>query len=313
MSKKLAIGIDLGATNLKGGLVDCKGNIVKYFVEKTKKKGNRGMAVTSQVISLVEKLLEFYREGLIEGIGISSIGPLDYKRGGINHSPNIPFKFIPLIKPLKKRFSLPIYFLNDCLAAVLAEKHFGGGKNFANIVYITISSGIGGGVIVDNHLLFGRGGNASEIGHMIVETKYRIKCSCERGYFHWESFCSGNNLPKFFRYWLKKNKKKVEFSFKNSKDIFEAAEKGNKLALYFIKEVVGKINAHGISNVIVAYDPEIIILGGAVVLNNKNLILQPIRKYIDKFLTPPKIRVTSLGEKIGVIGAASLVFYPLKR
>ncbi len=314
MKKDLAVAIDLGASSLRVAIISKNGKFLKYLKTETPKTGDSGVIVTEKIIDLVNLLLQGQSKKEIAGIGISSIGPLDYKSEKVLDSPNIPFKKIPLIKLLKKYFSLPIYLANDCTAAVWGEKIFGGGKKYKNLVYITISSGIGGGAIVDNHLLSGHNHNAVEVGHFIVDTKYNLLCSCKKGHGHWEAYCSGRNLPHFFNHWLRYNEIKKKNSIKTAKDIFNLAMKEDSTALKFLKEV-GQINARGVSNVIVAYNPEIIILGGAVFLNNKKFILPYIKKNIDKYLTPPEIIASPLKEKTTLFGAAGLVFklpYPFQ-
>jgi glucokinase len=306
---KTALAIDIGASNIRVALISKEGKVLQKISQKTNKKGKSGTVLTNQIIDLAESILK--KNQKIAGIGVSSIGPLDYKIGGIKESPNIPYKFVPIIKPLRRRFSLPVYLYNDCLAAVWGEKIYGAGKKVKNLVYITISTGIGGGAIVDNHLLFGRDGNAVEIGHFFVEEKYHLLCGCLKGYGHWEGCCSGNNLPRFIKVWAKANGLKLRFPTKTAKDIFDAARKKEKVALKFIEELA-KINGRAISTIIVAYDPELITLGGAVVLNNKEFIIKPLKKYIDHFLRIPLIKTTPLKENTALLGGAALVFYPPK-
>lgn len=310
MKKDLAVAIDLGASNLRAAVISKKGKILKSLKTETPKTGKSGLIVTKTLIVLINILLEKYRKEKIAGISVGAIGPIDFQKGKVLNSPNIPFKEIPLTEPLKKYFSLPVFLSNDCSAAVWAEKIFGAGKKYKNLVYITISSGIGGGAIVDNHLLLGRNYNAAEVGHFIVDTKYNLLCSCKKGRGHWEAYCSGNNLPKFFNYWLKFNKIKGKYPVKTSKDIFKLAKMSDKTVLKFMDEI-GQINARGISNIIVAYSPEIITLGGAVFLNNKELLLPYIKKNIDKYLSPPKITATRLKENVVLLGSAALIFTAL--
>jgi len=307
MKENFALAVDLGATKIQSALISEGGEIIEKIKEETKKEGKDGKIITKQIISQLKRLIK--KESEILGIGIGSIGPIDYKRGEIKNTPNLPFKKIPLISPLKKIFGLPVFLLNDCNAGVLGEKYFGAGKKFENLVYVTISSGIGGGAIVNGKLILGKGGNAVEIGHMIVETKYNLMCSCKKGKGHWEAYCSGNNLLRFFKVWLKERKIKINRYPKKAKEIFEMAKRGEKIAKEFLLKEVGKINAKAISNLIVAYDPELITLGGAVVLNNPEFILPPIEKYIDHFLPYlPKIKITPLKEDIILLGSAAFVF-----
>ncbi|MGB4253654.1 MAG: ROK family protein [Minisyncoccales bacterium] len=313
MKNQLAIAIDFGATNLRAALISKEGKILNKREEKTIKKGESGKIVTQQIINLINFLINKEKSSKNDffGIGISSIGPLDYQKGGPLNAPNVPFKFIPLTTPLKNHFSLPVFLLNDCNAAVLGEKYFGDGKNIENLIYITISTGIGGGAIINEKLLLGKSGNAAEVGHFIVDTKYDLPCTCGKGKGHWEGYCSGRNLPRFLKLWAKKEKRAVNFKVKESKDIFEAAKRKNKTALMFLDEV-SKINAAAVSNIIVAYDPTLITIGGSVVLSNQEIILKGIKKYVDHYLKVPKIKITRLGKEITLLGAAAAVFWPIK-
>ena len=309
MKKDLAIAIDLGASYLRAGIIPKNGKILKQVKIQTPKKGLSGKIITNTIIVLINNLLENESKKNIAGIGIGSIGPINFEKGEIINTPNLKFKKIPLKTPLEKYFNLPVILSNDCTAAILGEKHFGAGKKLKNLVYITISSGIGAGAIVDNHLLSGHSNNAAEIGHFVIDTRYKLSCGCGKGRGHWEAMCSGNNLPRFFRAWLKENKIRDKYSIKNSADIFALADKRDKTTLDFLKEV-GKMNGYGISNVIVAYNPELITLGGAVVLNNKKHILPYLKKNVDQYLETPKIIITPLKENIVLLGAAALIFYP---
>ena len=203
---KLAIGIDLGASNIRVGLVYENGKILNALKEPTNKSGKDGLVVTKQIIRMINELqAENKPKKKVAGIGIASIGPLNYKRGGPENSPNIPYDFISLVKPLKKEFKLPIFLHNDANVAALAERYFGAGKKIENLVYITLSTGIGGGAIVNGNLLLGKSGNAAEVGHIIVDTKYNIPCTCGKGIGHWEGLASGTNIPRFYEIWRKAN------------------------------------------------------------------------------------------------------------
>ncbi|MBI4225140.1 MAG: ROK family protein [Candidatus Sungbacteria bacterium] len=302
-----ALAVDLGATNVRVGLVSPAGKIVAKIKDKTPKNGKNGAVVSHRIIGMIREIMTGYPDTRIMGIGISSIGPLDYKAGGPLHSPNIPFQFVPLEEPLRKKFSLPVFLLNDANAAVLAEQRFGAGKNKKNLVYITISTGIGGGAIVDGKLLLGKSGNAAEVGHMIADTAYSIRCSCKKGLGHWEGYASGRNIPKFFKVWAKAHGKKIAVMLPAAKDVFDSARSSNAVAREFL-DVLHRVNARAISNIIVAYDPEIITIGGSVMLMNGPVLLAGIKKYVDRYLKLPEIRVTRLGDDIALLGAAAAVF-----
>lgn len=305
MKQNLAIAVDLGATNVRVALVSWNGEILQKLREETTKTGTNGSVVSVQIKRLIQRLLEEQNVKQIEGIGVSSMGPLSHQKGGPQDSPSVPFQFIPLVKPLAKAFSLPVLLFKDTHAAVLAEKHFGAGKSVENLVYITISTGIGGGAIVNNQLLYGKSRNAAEIGHLIVDMKYAIPCTCNKGVGHWEGLASGRNIPRFFQVWAQQEKKKVPH-LQTPKEIFAEAKR-NAAVRQFL-DVLAQINAKAISDIIVAYDPELITIGGSVALHNQEFLIQGIKKYVDHYLKIPKIQITRLGEDISLLGAAGAVF-----
>ena len=302
---RTVIAVDLGATNVRVALVSSSGRIVRKTTQPTIKQGRNGSVVTQQIIRMIRGINHMHHSK-VEGIGIASIGPLDYRRGGPLRSPNVPFVFIPLVGPLRRAFQMPVSLLNDCNAAVLAEQRFGAGRNKRNIVYVTISTGIGAGVIAEGKLLLGKSGNAAEVGHFTIDTEYNLPCSCGRGTGHWEGYASGRSIPLFFRHWTGMHSKKSEKQFQTAKDIFAAGSVRDPSVLEFFNEL-SKVNARAISDIIAAYDPELITLGGSVVLENKHIVLKGIKKYVDDFLGVPAIRITPLGEDIALLGAAVAV------
>jgi len=305
-----AIAIDIGASYLRGAIISRKGKIQKYLKIETPQRGHSGKIVTDSVIVLINALLEDFPEEKIKGIGIASIGPIN-RKGEIIQAPNLPFKKVLVKEPLENYFSLPVIMHNDCAAGAWGEKVFGWGKKCKNFVYITLSSGIGGGAVINNRLLIGRG-NASEIGHFNVNSRHNFPCSCKKGKSHWEAYCSGKNLPRFFKYWLRVNKIKRDLPAKTVESIIDGASKSKDKNLTDFMKEISRINGLGVSNVIAAYDPEMIIFGGGMVLNRKNqkLFLSNIKKNIDEYMDPVKVKVTRLGDQVTLYGAAALVFYP---
>jgi len=313
MSPDLVIGIDIGATNIRAALGSLDRGIIKKIAEHTVRTGDPEKVI-EQIVRLI-KTVAGDQLAEIKAIGVGSIGPLDLKKGMILHTPNAPFKNVPVVEGLTERFRVPVYLLNDCNAAVLGEKVFGAGKNIDNLFYITMSSGIGGGAIVDGRLLFGKDGNAVEIGHIVVDFEGRVECGCgARG--HWEAYCSGANLPKFVRYLVREYpdkfrgselEKLVETGSLTSEKLFERAKQGDRHALMIVDEL-GKINTVGFANINTCYDPELITVGGSIALFNQQLVLDPIIKNIKDYTINrvPKIMITPLGEDIVLYGAIAL-------
>ncbi|MEM2266239.1 MAG: ROK family protein, partial [Candidatus Hadarchaeales archaeon] len=166
--RKLLAGVDLGATNLRVALSDGK----KLLVERKEKTLLVDpFSPSRQILSLLRSML--FKGGSLEGVGLASVGPLDLKRGEVRNSPNLPFKRVPLVKPLEEELEVPVILLNDCSAAVVGEREFGAGRGVDDLVYVGIGTGIGGGAYVDGHLLWGKEGNAVEIGHLVVDSSGR--------------------------------------------------------------------------------------------------------------------------------------------
>ncbi len=313
-----ALAVDLGATNIRIALGDKEGNILRKITEKINiNNGSKGIA--NQVIGLINSLHVDYKE--VKGVGIGSLGPLDIKRGMILIAPNLPFNNIPIRDPIEKAFKVPIHFLNDCSAAVLGEKMFGLGDGIDNLAYITISSGIGCGAYVNGTLITGKDGNAAEMGHTCIDLSGTLECGCGRK-GHWEAYCSGNNIPNYVKFWIKNNDAQADFEKSklgklsnrnlenvNAKMVYGAAKEGDEICLKIV-EKLGLLNAIGIANVIAAYDPELITIGGSVTLNNTKLVLEPIKRFIKDLSVNriPEIKVTPLGHDIVLYGALAMNF-----
>jgi glucokinase len=321
---KIAVGVDLGATNVRVALGGDDGTIFSRLKESTiKDQGAQG--ISEQIIRMIRSL-QPGKEWIsnLQGIGIGSAGPLDLKRGGLVNPTNIDYPYVPLVEPLQETFGLNTYLLNDGLSAVMGEKFFGSGKHHENLAYITISSGIGGGIFVDNHLLIGKDGNATEIGHFTIDFEGRLKCGCGR-MGHWEAYCSGIGIPKYAKLLfteITKEHPEIKTTLKNvngkwkkitSKTIFDAAKLGDKFSKEVIKKV-GVLNSIGFASVLDAYDPSLITVGGSLVLNNEYMILEPIKQQIGKHAINrvPKICKTNLGDEIVLYGALALAYHPVK-
>jgi glucokinase len=310
-----AIGVDLGATNVRVGIGTAEGRILVKICEKTDKShGSEG--ISAQIIGMIHSLIDDAKTAIL-GVGIGSIGPLDLKKGIITQSPNIPFNSVPLREPIQREFNTSITLLNDCNAAVVGERRFGAGKGVDNLVYMTLSTGIGGGVFVDGRLLLGKDGNASEVGHIVIDVGGRLRCGCGK-LGHWEAYCSGRNIPNYVRMRLKEEgyrdsslRKRVKgwSQEETTEMLFEEAERGDKEALDIVEDI-GRLNAAGFASVINVYDPSIITVGGAMALKHESLIVNPIQKYVRNYAINrvPEICITPLGEDAVLLGALAIVY-----
>ncbi|MEM2875542.1 MAG: ROK family protein [Candidatus Bathyarchaeia archaeon] len=302
--------MDIGATKIRCALFNSPGEMIQKVTAPTPKEGVD--AISRRVIELIDS---FRHRTSIVGIGIGSIGPIDMKRGIILVAPNLDLRNIPIVKPIKEEFKLPVAFLNDCVAAVNGEKTFGAGKDVNNLVYVTFSTGIGGGVYVDGHLLLGKDGNAHEVGHFVVDNRRNLKCGCG-GFGHWEAYCSGRNLPNFARVLIEElYSSKLERSYLmeacegdlnriSVEMMYEGAKRNDELCVKILGEV-NDLNARGLACIINAYDPELISIGGAIAMNNPDLVVGPVVKNVGRYTANrvPEILLTPLGEDVVLYGA----------
>lgn len=317
VERRLGIGVDLGATRIRVGVGDRDGRLLW--------RESRNMPVPDRVEDYVRHLVNVVKDGMnhaphpeaIVGVGVATIGPLDLKLGGMASPPNLPYKFVPLVNPLKEALEVKVILMNDADAAALGERNFGAGKNHENLVYVTISTGIGGGAIVDGHLLIGKDGNAAEIGHVVVDPVGRLTCGCGRK-GHWEAYCSGRNIPNFAALLAGEGPsagtpRRLEELLGlvghrvDSASILNAAREGNAFGVRVAAEM-GRLNALGVANVVNMFDPSLVTIGGGVALNNQELVIKPIRELVPKYSINrvPEIIITPLGDDAGLLGALSL-------
>ena len=302
------VSVDIGATNIRVASGDINNLIMKLSEPTDRFNGATGVA--EQITRMVRKL-----EVDPRSIGIGTIGPLDVRKGMIGQTPNFPFKNIPITEPLENEFGVPIKIINDCNAAVIGEHRFGAGKGIDNLFYVTVSTGLGGGAIVDGHSLGGKDGNAPEIGHLVIDLESELICGCG-GRGHWEAYCSGANIPRFAKFLIEKHGlddyelrdiSTNDFTGLTSEVIFEAAKRGVEPAIFIVKEI-GKINAVGFADIVNAFDPEIITVGGSIALNNQKEIIEPIESGIDEYLInrKPRIMITPLGADAVLYGGLAV-------
>jgi glucokinase len=297
------IAVDLGGTNIRVAKISGNGVIEKKISTLTPASPETPADIVAVVIEMIRSISKDEDVSESEGIGISVAGPVNSHRGVVINPPNISLPEIPLAAPLVKEFGIPVRLINDCPAGALGELYFGYGKGCRDFVYITISTGIGGGVVAGGKILLGRNGNAAEIGHFHVDTRYNVMCGCGRP-GHWEAYASGRHIPGFFSRWCQEHGIKITEDWAHSAPgIFEAVRAGYPGLDDFMEEF-GIINARGISDVIVAYDPSCIIFDGSVIQNNADLLLPLFDRYIDRFLPLPEILVSRLDGLSPLLGAS---------
>ncbi|PSP86300.1 glucokinase [Halobacteriales archaeon QS_1_68_17] len=302
-------GVDLGATNIRAVVADADGDIVGSD-ERPTPRGPAGIAITEAVLSALRAACE--DRGVdptdLRAVGIGSIGPLDLAAGVVSNPANLPDTIdrIPLTGPVSNLVdSDRVYLHNDTNAGVIGERFYAD-RNPDDMVYLTISSGIGAGVAVDGHVLSGWDGNAGEVGHMTLDPEGLMTCGCGKD-GHWEAYCSGNNIPRYAEFLHTEDP--VETALPVADPDFSAADvfahAGDDTFADFVIDQVAHWNAIGVANVVHAYAPLVVYVGGAVALNNPDLVLDPIRDRLDDLVMAniPDVQLTTLGDDVVVRGA----------
>lgn len=304
------IAVDLGATKTRIALCTRDG-LIERTVYGTPRTGDEN-TIPNKIIEVIRNKWKGFLDK-VEAIGIATIGPLDITQGKVIYAPNVPIHTFELLRPLVNEFRKPVYVANDCVASAWGEKLYGDAQGVDNFIYLTLSTGIGAGVIVDGHLLIGKIGNAHEIGHFVVDFDSDLRCGCG-GIGHWESYAAGANLPQLAKYIIRKETIESELTVKilsgeeiNSKTIFEYYRRKDLLAMRVV-ELFIKASAAGIASMINAYDPELITIGGSVFLYNVDILLEPIIRLTEKNVVTkmPVIKPTRLGDDVGLYGGLAI-------
>ncbi len=298
------IAVDIGATHLRTGRISSSGRIGPIARENLRDTCLTADDVTRSVVAAVGTLLGGQGTAPVKGIGIAAAGPLDLSSGAIVQSPNMPFERIDITGPLGDAYGLPVYLLNDCAAGALAEVRFGPFRGTANLVYITMSSGIGAGVVVGGRLLAGHRGNAAEVGHMYVDTTYRLPCGCG-GRGHWEAYASGTGIPAFFRRWTETHLPEYPRHGlpSSAPEVFGTIRDRKEFDGFL--SALAAINARGLSNVIAAYEPEHIIFDGPLVREHADLVIRAMLEQTDRYLSLPQVTISSLEGYAPLLGAGA--------
>ena len=314
--KNYVVGVDLGGTKISTALSDIEGNIVcKTTVPTNAQEGE--MAVLNRIINSIDKVISegklSYND--VEAIGIGSPGPLDAKKGIIITTPNLPFKNFDLVKPIAKKFEVPVFLDNDANVAAIGEFMFGAGKGAENIVFFTVSTGIGGGAILNGKVYRGHTSNALEIGHMTVAPN-GPRCNCGNiGCV--EATSSGTSIAKRGHEALATNVETSLRKYENvtSYEVFVEAAAGDPVAKDIIDEAMNYLGI-AVANSVAIFDPEYVIIGGGV-SKAGNVVFDTIRKVVDKrcfksMAESVKIVPAGLGTDAGLIGSVALALIESK-
>lgn len=317
IKKPLAIGIDIGATNTKYGIVDESGVILQKGNLKTDDFPTAQSFVDGLFDSLGPLLKQFGKDHEIKGIGIGAPNG-NYYTGTIEYAPNLHWKgIIPLVKMVSEKFGLPAVLTNDANAAAVGEMKYGAARGMKDFIMITLGTGVGSGIIANGQLIYGHDGFAGELGHVIVRP---------RGRKHWgtgmygslEAYASATGIAITAREMLEQNPdaKSLLRDYPqeeiDSKIVFECADKGDKIANK-VYRYTGKILGEALANFVMFSSPEAIILFGGVIKAG-DLILKPTKVHMERNLLPifrdkVKLIFSELEEAdAAILGSSALVW-----
>ena len=321
----LVIGVDLGGTQIRTAVLH--GPNMLSRVSSLIGKDPAPERIIPHMFATVEEALEQAGTKLnqIAGIGVATPGPMDYKTGVILAPPNLPgWERVPLRDLFIEHFHTPVFVENDAHTAGLGEYMFGAGRGCSNMVYLTISTGIGGGVIIDGKIVEGASGMAGELGHMTIDW-HGERCNCGNiGCL--EAIASGTGIARkaneairsdegiellTFARTLLEHSGEEELHI-NAHTVALAAEAGVPLARAIIQYAAEAIGA-GLVNIIHCFNPEMIILGGGVAQMGPMLMEPALHVVQERAMKAPRASVrivqAQLGANAGLIGAGALIYY----
>jgi glucokinase len=305
----IRIAVDLGGTHIRAAAY--RQNETLPLKHKKIKTRSKDETIFERLLRLIETVTP--KNETLAAIGVASPGPLNAHRGVIINSPNLPeWKIFPLVEKLQQHFGCPVHLGNDADLAALGEWRYGAGRGHNDLLYLTISTGVGGGVISGGNLIQGREGLAAELGHVIVQAGGDI-CSCgKRG--HLEAYASGTAIAKYVEDQLKDPS--TESSLRSSakrtaEEIAAAARHGDALALSAFQRA-GKYLGIGVASFLHIFNPSVVIFGGGVSTSG-DLLFTPFYASLKKeIFSPPylenlQITTAALGDDAGLLGALALL------
>jgi glucokinase len=315
-AKRRAIGIDIGGTKIAAGVVTDAGTIVQAMTVPTPREQEH---IVRCIADTVAVLRQAHPE--VAAIGVGAAGMVDWPSGHIRWAPNNAYHDLPLQRLLAASSGLPTVVENDANAAAWAEAAVGAGAGLANVIAVTIGTGIGAGIILNGELQRGDTGIAGEAGHMIVNPSGSERCACgATGCL--EAMASGTALGRLGRLavaagqagWLDGPAEDV-----TGEMVHAAARRGDPTALRLFGEI-GYWLGVGTASLANIFDPQLVIIGGGLA-STGDLLLQPARDSLERFIFArehrklPPLVPAQLGADAGLIGAALLALrrYPRAR
>lgn len=305
------IGIDLGGTNIAGGVLDEKCKILKKLSVPTN-AGRSFEKIISDMADLINRLIKDSGLSLsdIKAIGVGTPGALDHSAGIVLNAGNLGWKNADLRGELKKYFDLPISIENDANAAAYGE-YAVRGEDIDNMIFVTLGTGVGGGIIIDKKIYRGFNGAGAEIGHITL-VHGGVRCSCGKAGC-WEAYASVSALIGQTEDAIKAHPDSLmaklykDTGVIDGKTSFTAAKAGDPAAANVVSTYIDYV-ADGICSLVNIFEPEVLLIGGGI-SKEGSYLLDPIIEYCEKNyfcknIRQTKLAIASLGGDAGIVGAA---------
>jgi glucokinase len=313
-SESPVLAVDLGGTKVVTAIVSRKGQVMAREYYPTLAAEGPG-SVINRIHAAIDRLL--WANGVsvseLHSISVACAGAIDMSQGLVTSSPNLPgWCAIPFRDIMREKYGVNTYLINDAKAAALGECSFGAGRGVNNLVYLTVSTGIGGGIIIDDKLYFGSSGSAGEVGHMTIDVN-GPKCNCGN-IGCWETLASGTAVAREARRRISGGERSsltetVEGRIEDitAEKVGAAAQLGDSLALDIIGKAANYLGV-GMVNLVNIFNPDVIIIGGGMAKVG-DLLLNPAKQIVREraFLVSAqavRIVLAQLGDYAGVLGAA---------
>jgi len=322
-TERFVVGIDLGGSKILTVITNARGDILSRDYRPTPAVEGPE-TVIQQILKSVDSASDQCGIAIakLSAIGVGAPGISNPETGVVFTSPHLPgWKNVPLKDIIQSQLGAKTFIINDANAAALAELHFGAGRGARNLIYVTISTGIGGGIIINGELYTGALGTAGEVGHMIIVDN-GLPCDCGNTGC-WETLASGSALARKAKQRIKEG---VPSSIPDyvggdveevtAKVIQTAAEQGDALARELVAEA-GYYLGVGLANLINIFNPEVIVIGGGL-SNMGDMLLEPAfkvageRAYKEAYQVV-RFALAELGENSGALGAAAFAFREMKK
>ena len=306
---KYCFGVDIGGTTIKMGLFTAEGELLDKW-EITTRRENGGEKVPQDIADAIAKKCadKNIEKSDITGVGIGVPGPVR-NDGTVMKCANLGWGIFNVNEKMSELTGLKCQALNDANAAALGELWRGSGKGFKNLVFITLGTGVGGGIVIDGKIIAGIHGGGGEIGHIVVNPKEDAVCGCG-GHGHLEQYASATGIVRLAKKGLQDKSVNTILREKEAeltcKDIFDAAKSGDAFATSLVDEMCSYL-ALALSGVAATCDPEAYVIGGGVSKAGE-IITDTVKKHFYSnnmnVLTQSEFRLASLGNDAGIYGAA---------